>query len=305
MEMVELERQFSELLATRDTDSLNRLIPEVLSGIDASPAYPIIGRSLVRVNTDILGKPGRSVIYLKDKYSTDVPRKLSIYDPVEIPEGGAVPQTHQEIEYVESIPKKYGKRPLVTKELIEDAAWNVIARNTAEVMRAAKEFEDKKILDTLFDGATTNTFTSTAADTLSISEIRNAIKRLHQYGHRATDIIVSPDFWENMMQFNWAVAAATADTTSASWKERMFNTGNMPPIFGIPVTMTALLEDSDAGKSRAMVLERQKCGALTLKRDWTLESVSDPVTDQQGLVVTSRFDVAVIQESAIVAITSL
>jgi len=300
--VVELERKFTELLATRDTDSLNALIPEVLSGIAPIPTYPIIGRNLVDVNTEILGKPGRSVVYIKEYMSSDTPRKLSIYDPEEIPEGGDVPQTHETVEYVTSIPKKYGKRPMVTRELIEDAQWNVIARNTSLVMQAAKEFEDKKILDTLFTGAaSSNAISTTSSDTLTLGNIRKGIKYLANKGWRATDIIVNPDFWESMMAYAWN---NTSNTTSTSWNESTFNTGNMPPIFGVPVTMTPLLEDSSAGKSRALILARKVCGFLTLKRDWTLEAVSNAITQQQGIVLTARFDVGVLHPSAIVPITS-
>jgi len=302
VDLVELERKFQELLATRDTDSLNQLIPEVLSGISPVSRYPIIGRDLVDVNTSILGKPGRSVVYIKEKMSTDVPRKLSIYDPVEIPEGGGVPEAHEEIEYVTSIPKKYGKRPMVTKELIEDAQWDVIARNTQLVMTAAKEFEDKKILDALHTGAYSgNAITTSSSDTLALSEIRKGIRYLARFGWKATDIVVNPAFWESMMSYSWA---ATSDNTSQEWKSNLFNTGRMPPVFGIPVTMTPLLEDDSSGNSRALILARKICGVLTLKRDWTLEAVSDPVTDQQGLVLTARFDVVVLHPSAIVPITS-
>lgn len=283
------------------------MIPEVLQGISPVGRYAVIGRDIVQVNTSIMGKPGRNVLYNKEYMSTDVPRKLAIYDPEEIPEGAGVPQTHETIEYVMSIPKKYGKRPMVTKELIEDAAWDVIARNTQLVMTAAREFEDKTIFDTLFTGAlAANAITTTAADTLTLANIRRGIKNLIQYGWKADAIIVNPDFWESMMAYSWiAGGTAATETTSESWKTGVFNRGNMPPVFGVPVYMTALLENSTADKSRAMILAKKICGALTLKRDWTLEAVSDVITDQQGMVLTARFDVAVINPSAIVPITSL
>jgi HK97 family phage major capsid protein len=239
-------------------------------------------------------------VYIKEYMSTDVPRELSIYDPMEIPEGAQVPETHEEIEYITAIPKKYGKRPMVTKELIEDAQWDVIARNTSLVMSAAKEFEDKTVLDTLFAGAQSSITTGTA-DTLAVSEIREGIKYLAQWGWNPTDIIVNPDFWESMMAYTWN---ATTDGTSVSWRDAAFNRGQIPPVFGVPVTMTPLMKDSAASKSRALILARKVCGVMTLKRDWSLEAISDALTDTQGVILTSRFAVSVLHPTAIVAVTS-
>jgi HK97 family phage major capsid protein len=301
---VELEKKFMELLATRDTDNLNVLIPEVLSGISPVPRMPIIGREIVDVDTSILGKPGRSVVYIKESMDESVvPRRLTMYDPYKIPEGAQVPETHEEIEYITAIPEKFGKRPMVTKELIEDAQWDVIARNTSLVMTAAKEFEDKEILNTLFTGAlSSNAITTGTADTLALSEIREAMKYMAQIGWRPTDIIVNPAFWESMMAYSWATT--TGETTSQEWKSNMFRSGNVPPVFGIPVTMTPLLEDDADGNSRAMIISRKVCGILTLKRDWTLEAISDPLTDTQGVILTARFATSVLHPSAVVPITS-
>lgn len=299
MDKVELERKFVELLGARDVGNLDKLIPEILKGISPIPRYPLIGRDMVEVD-DISGQPGRAATYTKEKLTTGVPRKLSIFDPEEVPEGGEFPETYEDVDYITAIPVKYGKKPMVTKEMIEDAMWDVIARNTMTCMQAAKEFEDKKILDVLHTNAN-STVTTTSSDVLALDEVREAFRTLVDYGWYPTDLIVNPDLWESMLAYS---QAATTDSVSEAWREGTIRTGRMPPVFGIPVTVTPLMTDSASDKSRGLMLVRKSAGILTLKRDWTIEAVSEPSNDTQGVIVSARFAVSVLHPTAVVAITS-
>jgi HK97 family phage major capsid protein len=297
------QRELKELLATRDTDSLNEMIPEILEGIFPVARYPTIGRQLVIVDNKA-GTPGRSAVYVKEKMSTDTPRALiNIYDPVEVPEGGGIPETAANVDYITVTPIKYGKRPYVTRELIEDAQWDVIAMNTQMVMAAAREWEDKFILDGLFVGAATgNAITTATANTIASSEIRTAIRYLTRYGWQPSALVCNPTHYMSLLAY--ADAASTSGIIAEQWKASAISTGNVPPLYGIPTYMTPLMTDNSSGVERSLLLG-SKPGVLTVKRDWTLEAVADPVAQTQGLTISARLGLGVLHPTAIVPITDL
>lgn len=298
------QKELRELLATRDTDSLNSMIPEILEGVFPVSRYPTIGRQLVIVDNKA-GTPGRDAVYVKEKMDVSgTPRSLvNIYDPVEIPEGGGIPETAANVDYITVTPIKYGKRPYVTRELIEDSQWDVIAMNTQMCMAAAKEWEDKFILDGLFNGAASgNAITTATANTIASSELRTAIRYLTRYGWQPAALVCNPAHYMSLLAY--ADAASSSQQIAESWKSSAISTGNVPPLYGVPTFMTPLMTNNASGVERSLLLASNP-GVLTVKRDWTLEAVNDPVTQTQGLTLSARLGLGVIHPSAIVPITDL
>lgn len=261
------------------------LVPsEVLSTVlaGAEPA------KCMREILPVLGVTGNSVVFPKNEAGTYAD---------EVAQGAEIPV--DVITYGSSTVsiKKFGVRPLITRELIDDGLWDMVG---LELEKAGLRLENRLNQDALsavlqgsgleHDTAGTNqgikAISSAYALVLGQNYIPDAVVM-----HPAALGIVMQDFLPVVAQFQ------VGDTTT---------TGKLPQILGMKSGVCGVTDtsaswtwgyaaDSNIGM---LVMDAVRAGVIAMRRDISVEQYDDPIRDLHGASVTMRYGVSSLQANA-------
>lgn len=243
-----------------------------------------------------------------------IPRELSmaVFGPEEVPgssldidlvdentsqvtkiaEGAPVPIFYATYSSVNVKPAKYGNRPLITKEMMEDSKFGLIESNIKEAGRKLADNETTLIIAQLDTAA--NTVAGGAATT--IANITRAIQYLEDNDYTATDYIVGPEVADDLRNIDTFVEAnkTGGDTTPSS---RLIGT-----IYGMQVHLVS--PNAGITTTSSYVIDRSHAYVIVEKRPVTIERYDDEAADLTGVVITTRVAVAAIRTKAIAKITT-
>ncbi len=244
-----------------------------------------------------------------------IPRDLAAYviGPAEIPgssvdvdletadsfittrvaEGAAIPTLEDAFTSINFRPIKYGVRPTISREMLEDSKFNMI---DVHLYRAGKEIAENEtsLVVTALDGAA-NTVTGGA--TVTLANIASAITNLENNDFTATDIVVGTEVLADLRNIDVFTEAQKYGTSEVR------ETGKIGQIWGMnvwPVSQATGL----VTKTSAYVLDRGQAYAIAEKRPLTIERYEDVPFDVTGITVTQRIDVQLLRSSAVSKITS-
>ena len=214
----------------------------------------------------------------------------------EVAEGAEIPIKNDDYSKATFTAKKYGERPLITKELIEDSQFDVIAMEIQAAGRAIENTLNQVGLTELLDDAGLEH--DTAGSNQGIKAVAAAIGVMKKQNYIPTDIILAP-LAESMVMKEFVPTGYTgADAVMA---------GRLPNMLGLNVHNCNVTDasgtytwDYDADGEIGMILiDKFNCGAIGMRRDITIEKYDDPIRDLMGMSVTARFDVDSLQTNAI------
>jgi hypothetical protein len=184
----------------------------------------------------------------------------------------------------------WGAAPILTRSMVEDAAWDVIQRQFAAAGMALAEAETEEVvLAMLADAGSTQAVIT--PDTLKAADFADVIGDMEGADVKPDTIIIHP---ENM---NSLFADATL-SAGYSYGSPVIRTGVLPEIYGCKVFKTSKLT-----KTNALVIDSTRAGVLYVRRDITIENYSDPLQDLVGAVATERFRYGTVDANAIKSIT--
>jgi len=243
-----------------------------------------IGRGLAAIYIGPNGIPGSSVdIDLVDVDSLAV---------VRVAEGAAVPIETVGYSSTNVKPKKYGVRPLITKEMQEDSKWDLIAHNIKVAGIEVGENEDALIVsDALGDAA--NTVTGGA--TITIANITRAMQYLEDEDYAPTDLLVGPEVANDLRNID------TFHEAHKLGSREMHTTGFLGTILGMNVHLIA---GDILNTLHAYVIDKNHAFVIVEKRPVTIERYDDATHDLSGVVVTQRIAVDSLRTNAICKITT-
>ena len=211
----------------------------------------------------------------------------------EVPEGSAVPLDVVEFTSINLRPRKYGVRPLITSEMIEDSLFGQMQIQMAHAGREMAENETGLVI-TALDGAA-NTVAGGAA--ITIANITTAMQFLEDSDFAATDMLLGPEVANDIRNIDTFVEANKLGS------REMFERGFIGEIYGIRLwrvsSATGLITTTDS-----YVLDRNQAYAIAEKRPVTVEQYEDRVNDLMGAVVTQRLDVQLLRSAAVAKITT-
>ena len=218
-----------------------------------------------------------------------------------IPEGGAIEIDTQTYSKQDVTIEKYGTRPLITNELIEDGLFDVVELELKKAGQRMENTLNREMLNTILTNVTTNTL-SPASTHIAVSDIATAVGKVKKSNY-IPDILITHPTAEGYLMSDSNLAyiayAGTPDTLRGG------NLGSR--LLGLkPYTCTAtdadsspVWDDTNAGSDvTALVYSKNDLGVIAMRRDITIERYDDPIHDLVGISVTMRFGTGVLRETA-------
>lgn len=226
------------------------------------------------------------------------------YAPI-VSEGAEIPIETQDYTSVTFNAVKYGVRPVITNEMIDDGMFDVIA---AEVRKAGFRMEntlnrvalaemidnDANVADCGGSGATPLLFLAAAQQN-----------------------VLADGFMPNQIVFHPAAYAACQQeglVLANQFATDFLREGVLGTILGMPTHMCSIASSTtvgDPGKSTAtwgftsndhvgaLVLDTTVCGAIGMRQDLKVEQYADSIRQMQGITLSMRFDVQALQTNGI------
>lgn len=206
-------------------------------------------------------------------------------------ETGAPPYTAEKYSYAEIVARLWECVPLVSRTLVEDAMWDVIARQYAEAGRAMAQAENDEIMLGLIADAG-NSEAAASPNVLQLGDLVKGVTKLSSLDRDATDIVINPQEFGDLL----------TDTKITSWMNfgtPVIPTGKIPQILGCNLWMSSR---QTAGV--CTIVDRFHAAVLYVRRDVTIEDYEDPIQDLAGAVVTERFRYGKVDANAIYKVTA-
>ena len=230
------------------------------------------------------------VVIAQDAPSIKVPRaKLS--KAYEVAEGAEIPVGTESYESVTLTPKKYGIRPLISREMVEDSEWDVIEYQLAEAGRAMADLETEKIVSQMISDAG-NSVSAATSGTLAYGDVVNILKECLIDNCSPDVLAIHPSELADLLKDS-AIQKAMDWGGSA-----VAPSGKVPMLLGMRV-----LVSTKVTSGTALVVDSKHAGVLFIRRDITAEDYEDPVKDLAGAAVTARWAYATLRAEAIGKVT--
>ncbi len=221
-----------------------------------------------------------------------------------IAEGGVIDVDTQTYTKQDITIDKYGTRPLITNELIEDSLFGIIE---LELKKAGTRMENglnRVILDQILNGdnkISTSTLNPEGTH-LSVSDLARAVAMIKKQDYLPDCLVTHPTAEGYLLQDSNLAYVSYAGSPGAL---RQGNPGTN--LMGLKLfTCTATdkasgptWDDTTAGSDvTAIVLSKNDLAALCMRRDLTVERYEDPIHDLVGISLTQRYGTDVLHEKS-------
>jgi N4-gp56 family major capsid protein len=222
----------------------------------------------------------------------ETPNTLTIQT---LAEGGSINVDQQGYTSVNVKPVKYGIGVRITREMLEDAKWNLLDRNLEIVARRLAENENKLVLQQL--DAAANTVTGGAA--ITIANITRAMQYLEDNDYTPTTLAVGTEVLNDLRNIDTFVEYQKVGNT------QMLASGFLGNIYGMNVIrFSTNAAPSSTYAKYAYVFDKRFGYVIVEKRPITVEKFELPACDMSAASVTQRIAVKVLRTSAICNITT-
>lgn len=208
----------------------------------------------------------------------------------QVGQGVEIPISTEDTYRYSVSPRKYGVRPLITREMQEDSLFAVMERNLKEAGYQMARRLDRILLQACRQGSG-NTVTGGAA--LTVANITTAMNNLETNDYAATDFIVAPDVAMDIRNIDTFTEASKAGVNDPS---KSF----IGTIFGMRVWMSnniAASETATRNATDALVIDRDWALAFAEKRPLTVERYNDVTRQLDGIVLSARWDAVAIPDT--------
>jgi HK97 family phage major capsid protein len=214
----------------------------------------------------------------------------------ELAEGSSITLDQQSYTSVNVKPVKYGVGIRITREMLEDAKWNLLDRNIAIAAKRLAENENKLVLQQLDTAA--NTVTGGAA--ITIPNITTAMQNLEDNDFKPTTFVVGTEVLQDLRNIDTFVEYQKVGNTE------MLSRGFLGNIYGMQVIAFSPNASPTPAtyKKYAYVFDKQYAYCIGEKRPVSVERFDLPANDMSAAVITHRIAVKVLRSSAISLITT-
>lgn len=189
-------------------------------------------------------------------------------------------------------PLKYGVALRITREMLEDAKWNLLQYNLKVAGRRFAENENSLII-TALDGAD-NTVSGGAS--VTIANLTRAMQYLEDADKRPSSLIVGMEVLNDLRNIDTFVEYQKVGNTD------MLTRGFLGTVYGLQVIRSS----TNAGMTAtsAYVYDKDYAFVMAEKRPVTVENFELPAFDMSAASCTQRIAVSALRTSAICKITS-
>ena len=213
----------------------------------------------------------------------------------EVAEGAAVPVGVQAYTNVNIRPRKFGVRPAITREMLEDSKFALLQLNLRQAGRQLAYNENSLIL-TALDGAG-NTVTGGA--TLTVANLVSAIYNVRNASYTPDTLLIGDEAFSDLMNLDTFTEADKYGTNEMQMR------GFLGKIFGLNVVrFDAAAAPTAAYDQRAYVLDSRHAYDIAEKRPVSVQNWDDFVHDMSGVTVTQRVAIGLIRANSVSLITT-
>ena len=227
-----------------------------------------------------------------------IPRAYDVAEAAEIPIAG------EKYDYVDVTMRKIGVRPQISRELVEDAVWDVVARQLAEGGRAMAQKENELGIAILNTAASSSnnyqgygcTQAAATSGTLAYGDIVKSIGQLRGQNAFPDTLVVNPSEEASVLQDSNFI---NAFYFGGLMKKALGPQEFFGQMLGFR-TLTSTLQPSGT----SLLLDTARACGFVIRRDVTVEHLIDPIKDLSGASFTSRINLGVLRYLAICAVTN-
>jgi len=213
-----------------------------------------------------------------------------------VAEGAEIPIDQSAYTGFNLKPVKWGVALRITREMLEDAKWNLLQHNLTVTGKRFAENETKLILQDALDNAT-NTVAGGAA--ITIANITRAMQYLDDGDYTPTTLFVGMEVLNDLRNIDTFVEANKVGNTE------MLQRGFLGTIYGLNVLKFSTNASPSSTYSKyAYVTDRMHAYVIAEKRPVTIENFEMPVYDMSAASVTQRIKVRHLRAQAIAKITT-
>ena len=189
-------------------------------------------------------------------------------------------------------PLKYGVGIRITKELMEDSKWNLLAHNLKVAGKRFAENENTLVI-AQFD---TTSLTTAGSGAITIADITASMQQLEDKDYQPTTFFVGVEILKDLRNID------TFTEADKVGNREMLETGFIGRIFG----MNVMKVSTNAGMTSAYayIIDNTEAYCIVEKRPITVENFGLPAFDMQAASVTQRIAVKVLRGNAISKITT-
>lgn len=222
----------------------------------------------------------------------ETPNTLNIR---EVAEGANIVVDNQSYTTMNVKPVKYGVGVRITREMLEDAKWNLLERNISIAGKRFAENENKLVIQQLDTAA--NTVAGGAA--ITIANLTTAMQYLEDSDYEATTLIVGNEVLNDLRNIDTFVEADKSGST------QMIATGFVGRLYGMNVLrFSANAAPSTTYSKYAYVFDKAQAYCIVEKRPLMVEKFDILSNDMSAAVATQRIAVKTLRTSAICKITT-
>jgi len=174
----------------------------------------------------------------------------------------------------------------ISREMIDDAAWDVIERQLRELGAAYSEFQSTYILNQMVNDAGVS-INATNSGTLQFKDVATLYAQMWNEKKRKADVLVlNPTEFSDLLK----------DTAIQNWivYRRSDLEGEVPYLAGLRLEVTSLLPSGTA-----LMIDTKHAGVLFIRRDLMIEEVNDPISDLVEAPARARWNYKTIDSGAI------
>lgn len=209
-----------------------------------------------------------------------------------VPEGSEIVLDATDYTSFNVKPKKYGVAVKITREMMEDSKFPLMARNGRLAGKRFAENETSLIINNALENASQ---TVTGGSAATIANLNRANYHLKEADYEATTVFVGNEFEEDLRNIDTFIEADKSGSDA-------LRTGKIGVILGMTVYNVSTTAGMNA--KYAYVIDREHAYVIVEKRGITAEGFKEELLDMEGMAVTQRIGVRHLRSEAIVKITT-
>jgi HK97 family phage major capsid protein len=220
----------------------------------------------------------------------------------EVAEGAKIDIDVQEYSAQNIDVVKYGVRPVITNELIDDALFDVVEHELKKAGARMENALNRLVLDKILNGAnkiTTSTH-NPAGPHIAVSDLARAVGMVKKQNYIPDTLVTHPTAEAYLFQDSNIAYAAYMGTAGP------LTSGKVPKLLGLsPYTCTATDKSSPtwddttaASDVTALVFSKMDLAKLLIRDDIHVNRYDDPIHDLVGMSVLMRIGADVVNEKA-------
>jgi len=211
-----------------------------------------------------------------------------------VAEGAEIPIDQESYSNINLKPVKWGVALRITRELMEDAKWNMLAHNVKVAGKRFAEKETELILQYALENAGN---TVTGGPAITIANITRAMQYLDDADYTPTTLFVGMEVLNDLRNIDTFVEANKVGNRD------MLERGFLGTIYGLNVIkFSTNAAPSTTYSKYAYVTDKDHAYMIAEKRPVTIENFEMPVYDMSAASITQRIKIREMRTNAIAKI---